>query len=110
MNCKQGDLAIKVAGHGIGTIVRCVRYVGEPDVGARTPDRDCWLLDRPMTWYWGGTSEPAGNYPYASDSKLRPIRDNDNEDEIVSIVKAKRVVTAPTSSGDSARIGKRVSA
>lgn len=77
LNCKAGDLAVIVrsmAGNE-GRIVRCVEFVG---CGDDWHD-DCWLVDPPVM----GTLRLQRE---VSDSKLRPLRDNDGEDEVLRIV------------------------
>ena len=83
LNCKEGDLAVIVrstAGNE-GKIVRCVRLRGlKPQA---YPDRvelaPSWEVDRPLVG-WNGT---VGNN--IEDSRLRPIRDDDGEDEMLRI-------------------------
>jgi hypothetical protein len=75
MNCKQGDLAIVIGArsfkHQIGRVVTCVRHV---PYGFRlgmwkAVDYDVWIVsDSREEWLH-------------SDARLRPIRDNDGEDE-----------------------------
>ena len=81
MNCKQGDLAVIVrSGHGHeGKIVRCLdMYVGYSTYyGKRlhSPSESIvWLLD--ATLHKG---DQANNL--ANDCNLRPIRDQDGQDE-----------------------------
>ncbi len=92
LNCKQGDLAIivkSVMGNE-GKIVRCVAYVGPvkyvPDVkgwprGRRYPDDSVWRIDRPIAF---GNREHGTRTEvmYCSDSCLRPLRGDLNDDEI----------------------------
>lgn len=75
MNCKPGDLAVIVrsAAGNEGRIVQCLDFVG---VGDGYYD-DSWLIDREIA----GTFEPLR---FISDSKLRPLRDNDGEDETLT--------------------------
>jgi hypothetical protein len=93
MNCKQGDLAIVVkseAGNE-GKIVRCVRLIGERDLIGRSGDvlrGAVWEIDVPLP-DWGGRL-----FPTVSDDQLRPIRDNDGEDEILRIAGKPQKVTA----------------
>ena len=77
MNCKQGDLAIyvgKISPMDNGAIVRCVRFLGDRNVygGGLAP---MWEIDPPLK------NSPANRKEWASDRSLRPIRDNDGEDE-----------------------------
>ena len=84
MNCKQGDWAIvvhSVAGNE-GKIVRCVRLVGNelwvgPDGIAELSAT--WELDRHLRNFGGDLTNRC------MDKQLRPIRDNDGEDEILRI-------------------------
>lgn len=80
LNCKKDDLAVivrSIAGNE-GKIVRCVAMAGAWEAldgsGAR------WITDPPMRGLLG---EPA--YPVA-DCNLRPLRDNDGEDEVLRLV------------------------
>ena len=76
MNCKPGDLAVivrSIAGNE-GRIVRCLEFVGPGDDQKLC---DCWLLDQQIP----GTLRPIR---VISDSKLRPIRDNNGEDETLT--------------------------
>lgn len=74
MNCKQGDLAVivsSISGHE-GKIVRCVKFVM---FNLRNRGlTDCWITE-PMLPNREGAKVPC------MDSQLRPIRDNDGEDE-----------------------------
>jgi hypothetical protein len=70
MNCKQGDLAVIVKvlnpknSQIIGKIVRCIEPVVSWDNIAG------WAVDPPLSFAIG-----------VADENLRPIRDNDGEDE-----------------------------
>lgn len=77
MNCKEGDLAIVVKSYAgnEGKIVRCVRYIGVVD-GWRGDDY--WVVDSILTTNTGLHG------PYAPDSFLRPIRDQDGPDETLT--------------------------
>lgn len=93
MNCKPGDLAV---------IVRCRaqenlgRYVSVVDAGALPGS---WLVRSAGGPLMGA---PLGNQRFftpcaelnAWDSDLRPIRDNDGEDEILRIAGLPQEVTA----------------
>jgi len=75
MNCKQGDLAIVIAAvwdmSTIGRVVTCIQHVpkGFETKEQRAAGNDVWLVsDGREKWLHG-------------DSRLRPIRDNDGEDE-----------------------------
>lgn len=85
MNCKQGDLAIVIRGAAVGAIVRCIeRYDGPWLEFAFEPG---WRLDKALPTLCGIT------HPYRVDAYLRPIRDNDGEDEMIRI--AGRPVETP---------------
>lgn len=78
MNCKQGDLAVVVRSRVdpsfIGVIVRCLRHVVRP--GASTGEMcDGWV-----------TEPSVGGFESTADHCLRPIRDNDGEDETLTWV------------------------
>lgn len=82
LNCKPGDLAIVVNSKSspdcIGLITRVVSYL--PDV---TGD-PAWIVDPPLHdgRLFNGLERP-GNW--WMDAALRPIRDQDGEDEILRI-------------------------
>lgn len=84
MNCKQGELAIFVkstAGHE-GKIVRCAEYVGKkalqfPD--GKIEEVDCWITE-PQLPAWSGQTRNV----FTPDDFLRPIRDNDGQDETLT--------------------------
>lgn len=84
MNCKQGDLAIVVkswAGNE-GKVVRCLRLSDctrrvLPDLSV--VDEAIWEVDQELTDCFGKKDA------LVADSQLRPIRDNDGEDEMVTI-------------------------
>ena len=80
MNCKQGDLAVIVkvipgigAEQYIGKIIRCER------------------LFSPLAWW---LPDDFGCHLAVLDAHLRPIRDNDGEDEMVRIAGKPEQVTA----------------
>lgn len=81
MNCKQGDLAIIVKSvaspDDIGAIVRCVEFKPGPD------GRAAWIVDRKVS-----PDAVIGGITYIGDwfldASLRPIRDNDGEDETLT--------------------------
>jgi len=75
MNCKQGDFAIVIASAWgesvIGRVVTCIRHVpqGFETEEQRAVGHDVWLVsDGREKWLHG-------------DSRLRPIRGNNGEDE-----------------------------
>ena len=99
MRCRQGDLAVivrSVAGNE-GKIVRCVKFV--PDLvlcrpgNTLSPALPGWRVDPPM-WSAHGTLSR-----HAFDYQLRPIRDNDGEDEILRVVGKPNVKEKDTCTG-----------
>ena len=84
MNCKPGDLAIIVrseAGNE-GKIVQCIRVIRHQLwSGPRCGDRltATWEIDIPLADFEGHVSNEI------ADDQLRPIRDNDGEDEMLRI-------------------------
>ena len=88
-NCRIGDLAIvvrSVTGKSVGTIVKCIRRieVGEIVDGIRINalDGTLWLVDRKMDWI-----KPSGvKYTMSAvhDRNLRPIRDDEGDDETLT--------------------------
>lgn len=93
MRCKQGDLAIIVKSYAgnEGKIVRCVKFIGDrskvyPD-GLTRIEKNCWEIDTHLnTINKGSLSVEVG------DNRLRPIRDSDKQDEMLSIIKIKEKV------------------
>ena len=86
MNCREGDLAVVVRSHAgnEGRIVRCVRLVmgnGALGYGPR------WVTEPPLYSDLGWVVPPL-------DVCLRPIRDNDGEDESFSWAGKPQGVTA----------------
>lgn len=84
MNCKQGDLALMTKGvYARGMIVVCESYVGlrhhRRRDGSLTPLRPCWRVSPPIPAWSGKLSD------LVADEDLRPIRDNDGEDEILRL-------------------------
>jgi hypothetical protein len=84
MNCKQGDLAIIVEGLQAGNIVRCVSRYDGPWAGV--PYAPGWIVDRHLINRCGRFQNAVG------DCALRPIRDNDGEDEMLRIAGKPREV------------------
>ncbi len=88
MNCKPGDLAMIVrswAGNE-GRIVRCVRFAGVllwNDLG-RQPT---WAIDPAILNADGELVQEC------MDCQLRPIRDNDGEDEMLRIAGKPREIS-----------------
>jgi len=80
MNCKQGDLAIivKSYAHNEGKIVQCIKFL--PDFEYSDGDRsDSWEVDIYLQCGNGILSKIIG------DHQLRPIRDQDGEDEMIKL-------------------------
>jgi hypothetical protein len=95
LNCKQGDLAIVVKSYAgnEGRIVRCVKFIGDQrhrfPGGAIRNIQNCWEVDQQLnTINVGIKSNIVG------DERLRPIRDSDKQDEMLSIVILKEKVKA----------------
>jgi hypothetical protein len=87
MNCKKGDLAIVVSRTtNAGKIGRCVRRYDGPWAYGVGPG---WILEGPVL------HEPSGRRKRinaVADEWLRPIRDNDGEDEMLRIAGKPREV------------------
>lgn len=86
MNCKQGDLAVVVGGeNNCGAIVQCLRLASAEDFKrfGLSMRRECWVTDRQnlITKRWEGVNILA---PLAPDEFLRPLRDNEGDDESLS--------------------------
>ncbi|MFY7939988.1 MAG: hypothetical protein ACOVOX_03685 [Burkholderiaceae bacterium] len=84
MNCKQGDLAVIVRSccGNEGRIVTCVALdVAGASVGPNWDVRPgaAWWTEPPILG-WNGTVVPV------RDALLRPIRDSDEEDEMLRLV------------------------
>lgn len=83
LNCKQGDLAfLLVDGQYMkaGAIVKCIRFYGlveNPDLG--------WFNDVWHVEYRGTEISPRGIGWGVPDRYLRPLRDQDGEDEMLRI-------------------------
>jgi hypothetical protein len=93
MNCKPGDLAVVVKADNvasIGRIVRCMSLVPALLVRGRYRNRaaDCWYTDVDVTTWDGSLSR------YCPDDCLRPIRDQDGEDETMAWAGKPQEVTA----------------
>jgi len=83
MNCKKGDLAIVVRSKygNEGRIVQCLRLATKEDFDAYEVgynSEPTWLLDIPINCSFSTA-------PLIKDIKLRPIRDNDGQDEMLRI-------------------------
>ena len=92
MNCKQGDLAVVVrslAGND-GVIVRCIQLMpaGTDDLSVFLGP--VWKIDKPLVSNWGDSS------PFINDINLRPIRDNDGEDETLTWAGKPEQVSKPS--------------
>ncbi|MFA5898103.1 MAG: hypothetical protein WC829_03200 [Hyphomicrobium sp.] len=84
MNCKPGDLAIIVRSEAgnLGKIVRCIKVLRNefwtgPSLGTRMTAT--LEIDIPLASWDGVVSN------HIADDQLRPIRDNDGEDEMIRI-------------------------
>lgn len=97
MNCKPGDLAVIVGGSRYaGMLVHVIEAapIGSfllPDGHAATNDStNSWVVKSLSGKFWcpGQTGEflRYADYGFVVDSKLRPIRDQDGEDEMIRIV------------------------
>ncbi len=80
MNCKPGDLAVvvKSAAGNEGKIVRCIRLLGRGVTVGPLGDTFAdwiWEIDSQLPDWSGGMGRDI------HDSALRPIRENDGEDE-----------------------------
>lgn len=86
MNCKQGDLAVIVNGRSAGSIRVCVeRYDGPWQESEYCPG---WRLDRPIVGSDGRL------WFFRADMHMRPIRDNDGDDESLTWAGKPEVVAA----------------
>ena len=93
MNCKPGDLAIKIkADPGdmipIGALVKCIRF---------TSGFDAETLEKIQGWdveFHGSNKCNRGFHWFAFDEYLRPIRDTDGEDETLKWAGKPQEVTA----------------
>jgi len=95
MNCKQGDLAIIVrseAGNE-GKIVRCIRFLGDRlwiSKDGSIKSSPTWEINALLP-SWNGDVDPR---KLLQDEVLRPLRDNDGEDEMLRIAGKPQKVTA----------------
>ncbi len=83
MNCKQGDLALVIHdGLSIkaGAVVVCLEFVGQATSRDWQVFNDVWAVE-----YRGSDRSPNGWWWGLPDSYLRPIRDNDGDDEMLRI-------------------------
>lgn len=97
MNCKRGDLALIVGGfpQNIGAVVRVIELDGAP-IDCRVWWEVEALSRLAFAWYddpckVAGYVQP-GERTHAADSDLRPIRNQDGEDETLTW---KSVPTSP---------------
>jgi hypothetical protein len=83
MNCKQGDLAIFVnnSAGNIGKIVRCL----ELDLSTRDVDGKRWISTPRWKTDQVFKATDGSWINSAADVHLRPIRDNDGQDEMIRI-------------------------
>ena len=90
MNCKPGDLAIVVhfpAPFVNGKIVRCVR-LAEPCQCEFCNSQPAWFIEEPLEFLViGRTLRVEGFF----DEYLRPIRDQEGQDETLSWAKVPKV-------------------
>jgi hypothetical protein len=88
MNCKPGDLAIVVSprAKNAGKIGRCVSRYDGPWLDGEGPG---WVLDGTVLYRHDGTRKRIN---VIMDKWLRPIRDNDGEDEMLRIAGKPREV------------------
>lgn len=81
-------MIVRSSGHNEGRIVRCLRLAGEADFKRFHPWRfdlvgPVWVVDGKVQWARrDGT--PTIFADLAPDNSLRPIRDNDGEDETLT--------------------------
>lgn len=90
MNCRPGDLAIivkSVAGNE-GKIVRCIRLLPSGSDKKFVFDGPRWVIDRPVPDSIGLEISSL------ADCALRPIRDNDGEDEMLRITGKPQEISA----------------
>jgi hypothetical protein len=99
MNCKPGDLALVTRGANAGAIVEVLHLApGKPTrfpdvtgrgmLGRPTSNKPCWVVratGSPLLWVSAkGTRRYFHERPLL-DAILRPLRDNDGEDEMLRI-------------------------
>lgn len=92
MNCKPGDLAVIVQSiHGQHGALISV----EKDSGRRDNGQHWWLCKALQTIRCSnGKFIHAGDFGYAADANIRPLRDSDGEDEMLRIVGKPQEVNA----------------
>lgn len=85
MNCKQGDLAIVVKSElgNEGKVVRCIRVLSKKESDALMYwSGPLWEVDAPLKASFGFVVTYTNHCP---DSYLRPLRNQDGEDEMLRI-------------------------
>lgn len=92
MNCKEGDLVmcIKSYSGNEGKIFRVVKYLGMEmfhDPSGIVVKEHAWETDIKVPDWLGEYGS------IFADSQLKPIRDNDGEDEMLTIMKNKDLLT-----------------
>lgn len=84
MNCKPGDLAAKVRLYRdddvipVGAVVRCIAYEERPHWKTRELFAG-WRVE-----YAGAERDVDGHFWVCCDGCLRPLRDNDGQDETLT--------------------------
>jgi len=83
MNCKKGDIAVVVGGKygNEGRIVQCLRIATKEDFKFYLTEyisAPAWIVDVALMGSLFAT-------PIAPDKWLRPLRDNDGQDEMLRI-------------------------
>ena len=99
MNCKPGDLAIRVsapqgASIGVGAVVRCIGFVGEGRVFLGFTDQQRLIRDGWSVEYRGSDGIECGVLWTVPDCDLRLIRDAGGEDEMLTLLGKPETVTA----------------
>jgi hypothetical protein len=89
-NCKAGDLAVFIKSYAgnEGKIVTCLRIATTQKLITDKYtffDGPVWVLDQEVNIADIDTGEIIDKLPYGLDSYLRPIRDTEGEDEMLSI-------------------------
>lgn len=89
MNCKEGDLAVVASskyGVNVGKLLTVIRLATFSEIEEEMPGSlehgPIWRTDRPMTWKT--SSGKCCDAFLAPDSRLRPVRDNDGEDQTLT--------------------------
>lgn len=79
MNCKQGDLALVIAGDNAGRVLTCLRLIAADS--KYSADAPIWRVDRNITWYHSYTGKKA-LFTICPDSILMPINPLGDIEEI----------------------------